>query len=368
VPTRLLIATKPPASRSRVRIARGALDALGRTVRGATGARRVALVTDRTVAALHGARAMRSLRGVGLSVEPIVVPAGERSKQPRRLEALWEAFGRAGLDRRDAVVALGGGVVGDLAGFAAATWLRGVPWIGVPTSLIAQVDSGIGGKTGVDLASGKNLVGAFHPPAAVLVDPDLLATLPDRHRRAGLAEVVKTGMAVDAALFRWLERHAGALAAGRGSALTQVVARTLRAKARVVRADEREREGGGRTALNYGHTLGHAIEAARGYRGILHGEAVAIGMRAAGRLSVEVAGLSASSLERQDALLDGFGLPRRMPGTPIGRLMAAMAHDKKRSRGEIRWVLTPRVGHASVPHPVDSRLVRATLREFGAQV
>lgn len=368
MPTELLIRTTSPVSRSRVRVARGALAALGRTVRGATDARRVALVTDRTVAALHGARAMRSLRGAGFAVEAIVVPAGERSKQPRRLESLWECFARAGFDRRDAVVALGGGVVGDLAGFAAATWLRGVPWIGVPTSLIAQVDSGIGGKTGVDLAAGKNLVGAFHPPAAVLVDPDLLATLPERHRRCGLAEIVKTGMAVDAALFRWLEANAAALREGRASAWSEVVVRTLRAKARVVRADEREREGGRRTALNYGHTLGHAIEAARGYRGILHGEAVAIGMRVAGRLSVEVAALPAGQLERQDDLLDGFGLPRRIPGTPLARLMGAMALDKKRRGGEIRWVLTPRVGHASVPHPVDSRLVRATLRDFGAQV
>lgn len=368
MPTRIPIRTIPPASRSRVLIARGALDTLGRAVRRATPAARVALVTDRTVAALYGARAMRSLRGAGFAVEAIVVPAGERSKQPARLESLWESFARAGLDRRDAVVALGGGVVGDLAGFAAATWLRGVPWVGVPTSLVAQVDSSIGGKTGVDLPTGKNLVGAFHPPAVVLVDPDLLETLPDRHRRSGLAEIVKTGMAVDATLFRWLEGHADALLERRGAAWTEVITRALRAKARVVRADEREREGGRRTALNYGHTLGHAIEAARGYRGILHGEAVAIGMRVAGRLSVEVARLPARQLERQDELLDAFGLPRRIPRTPIFGLMSAMALDKKRRGGEIRWVLTPRVGHASVPHPVDSRLVRATLRDFGAQV
>jgi 3-dehydroquinate synthetase len=265
------------------------------------------------------------------------------------------------------VVALGGGVIGDLAGFAAATYLRGVPWVGVPTSLLAQVDSSVGGKTGIDLGAGKNLAGAFHQPAGVLVDPRVLATLPARHRRAGLAEVVKMGMAVDAGLFRFCERHVGALAAGEPAALAEAVRRAIRAKARVVLADERERDGGPRTALNLGHTLGHALEAALGYRRLLHGEAVAVGLRAATALSVRTAGLPVAERARLESLLDALGLPRRMPPLPIARLLAPMARDKKRARAGVRWVLTPRVGSASVPRLISGHLVRAVLLEAGAR-
>ncbi|HYM80261.1 MAG TPA: 3-dehydroquinate synthase [Candidatus Limnocylindria bacterium] len=352
-------------ARSRVRIRRGALADLGSVARRLPGGRRAALVSDATVAALHGERALASLRRAGLAAELVTVPVGERTKRPLQLARLWEELKALEIGRRDLVVALGGGVVGDLAGFAAATWLRGVRWIGVPTSLVAQVDSSIGGKTAIDLPGGKNLAGAFHQPDVVLVDPELLMTLPRRHLRAGLAEVVKTGMATDATLFRHTEQAAAALGRGDLVALEAIVSRTLRAKARVVRGDEREREGGRRTALNYGHTTAHALEAARGYRGLLHGEAVAIGMRAAAWLSVRRAGLDPAARTRQDALLDAFALPRRMPPTPLAALLVAMAHDKKRG-SQVRWVLTPRVGHASVPHPVDSRLVKAALLEVGA--
>jgi 3-dehydroquinate synthase len=352
---------------SRVRIAPGSLASLGRFAAEVTRAKRVALVTDRTVARLWGARAARSLRAAGLAVHPLVVAAGERSKRPEELARLWRGFADAGLSRSDAVVALGGGVVGDLAGFAAATWLRGVRWVGVPTTLVAQVDSSIGGKTAIDLPEGKNLAGAFHQPAGVLVDPETLATLPARHVRAGLAEVIKKGFAVDARLFAWCERHAEALAAGEPAALAGAVARAIRAKARVVMSDEREREGGRRTALNFGHTLGHAIEAAHGYRGILHGEAVAIGMRAAAEMSVAVAGLALEDRIRLEALLDLVGLPLRMPPTRIGKLLVAMQSDKKRANRRIRWVLTPRVGDASVPRAVPNPLVRAVLLHAGAR-
>ncbi|OGF16998.1 MAG: 3-dehydroquinate synthase [Candidatus Eisenbacteria bacterium RBG_16_71_46] len=355
------------AAASRIRIAPGGLDRLGAFTAGVTGARRAALVSDTRVAGLYGARALRSLRRAGLDAELVTVPPGERSKSVAALERLWRRFGAIGLGRRDCVVALGGGVIGDLAGFAAACWLRGVPWVCAPTSLLAQVDSSVGGKTAVDLAAGKNLVGAFHQPAGVLVDPDTLATLSPRHRRAGLAEVVKMGMAVDARLFRWAERHAAALAAGHPGALAAGVTRAIAAKARIVRGDEHEREGGLRSALNYGHTLGHAIEAAHGYRGPLHGEAVAIGMRAAAALSVRLAGLAPEARTAQDALLDAFSLPRRMPSTDLGALLEAIARDKKRARGGARWVLTTRVGHASVPRLISGRLVRAVLLEAGAR-
>ena len=363
----LLLRFPAPPARSRVRIQPGGLARLGAFVRAATGATRVVLVSDARVAALHAGRARAALRRARLAAETLVVPAGERAKRADVLAGVWEALAGAELARADAVVALGGGVVGDLAGFAAATFLRGVPWVGVPTTVLAQVDSAIGGKTAIDLPQGKNLVGAFHQPAGVLVDPELLRTLPARQRRAGLAEVVKTGFAVDAPLFRWLEPRLAALAAGEPRALAGAIARSLRAKARVVRADEREREGGGRTALNFGHTLAHAIEAASGYRGPLHGEAVAVGLRAAARLSVRVAGLAPRDAARLEAALDALGLPRRMPPLPLAALLAAMRRDKKRARGEVRWVLTPRMGDASVPRAVELPLVRAALLQLGAR-
>jgi 3-dehydroquinate synthase len=358
-----------PASRvhSRVRVRRGALEDLGALTRRATGASRAVVVSDARIALLYGGRALRSLRRAGVAAELLIIPRGERAKRPPVLARLWERLAALGLGRRDVLVALGGGVVGDLAGFAAATWLRGVAWVGVPTSVLAQVDSSVGGKTGVDLAAGKNLVGAFHQPALVVADPDTLATLPARQRRAGLAEVAKMGMAVDAALFRWTERHAEALRAGDPGTLAAAVRAAIVVKARVVRRDEREREGGGRAALNFGHTLGHAIEAAHGYRGVLHGEAVAIGMRAAARLSVRLAGLPERDHARLAAVLDRLGLPRRMPPTSSARLHAAMRLDKKRA-DRVRWVLTPRIGHASVPRPIDRRLVQATMLEVGARL
>ena len=275
------------AQSSRIRIAAGGLDRLGAFTRGVTGAGRVVVVSDVRVAALYAPRALASLRRAGIAAELVAVPRGERSKRVATLDRLWAAFAALGLGRRDAVIALGGGVVGDLAGFAAATWLRGVPWVGVPSTLLAQVDSSVGGKTGIDLGAGKNLAGAFHQPRGVLVDPRLLLTLEARELRSGLAEVIKMGMACDARLFAWAERHAGALSRGEPRALEHAVRTSIRVKAAVVRRDEREREGGVRTALNFGHTLGHAIERARGYRGLRHGEAVAIGMRAAARSAVE---------------------------------------------------------------------------------
>jgi 3-dehydroquinate synthase len=236
----------------------------------------------------------------------------------------------------------------------------------VPTTVLAQVDASVGGKTAIDLPAGKNLVGAFHQPAGVLIDPDTLATLPARQRRSGLAEVVKTGFAVDRALWDWLEPRLDALSVGEPEALAGAVERSIRVKARVVLADERERSGGPRTALNFGHTLGHAIEASLGYKTLLHGEAVAIGMRAAAWLSVRAAGLAPESHVRLEAALDQLGLPVRMPRIRVERLLQAMRQDKKRARGEVRWVLTPRIGDASVPRAVESRLVRAALAFAGA--
>ena len=354
-----------PPRRTRVRFARGGLARVGAFVRESTGARRVLVVSDTGVAPLYAAAALRSLRRAGIHAEVAVVPRGERSKRPQMLARRWSRLAAEGIERGDGVVALGGGVVGDLAGFAAATWLRGIPWVAVPTTLLAQVDSSIGGKTAIDLGEGKNLAGAFHQPAGVLVDADTLATLPARHVRAGLAEVVKAGLVVDAPLFRWCERRIEALAAGEPGALAEAIERAVRAKGRVVMRDERE--SGDRSALNFGHTTGHALEAALGYRKWIHGEAVAVGMRVAARLSVELAGLPAGDALRMERLLDSIGLPRRLPQVSAARLMAAMRHDKKRLSGETRWVLTPRVGFASVPRLISGRLVRAALLAAGAR-
>ena len=355
------------AAHSRVLIARGGLARLGAFVRATTRARRVVLVSDVRVGRLYGAAAGRSLARAGIALDCVTVAPGEAAKRVRVLERVWEALAASGLGRDGAVVALGGGVVGDLAGFAAATWLRGVPWVAVPTTLLAQVDASVGGKTAVDLATGKNLVGAFHQPAGVLVDPDTLATLTARQRRNGLAEVVKTGFAVEASLWRWLEARLDELHAGDPAALAGAVSRSIAAKAGVVQADEREHEGGRRASLNFGHTLGHAIETALRYRELLHGEAVSIGMRAAAWLSVRVAGLSPESHVRLEAALDHLGLPVRMPPIPMSRLMNAMERDKKRAGDRVRWVLTPRIGDASVPRAVESRLVRAALVLSGAR-
>jgi 3-dehydroquinate synthase len=330
-----------------------------------TAARRVLVVSDSRVAPLYAGAALRSLRRAGIAAELAVVPQGERSKSAAVLARLWSRLAEAGIERGDAVVALGGGVVGDLAGFAAATWLRGVPWVAIPTSLLAQVDSSVGGKTAIDLAEGKNLAGAFHQPAGVLVDAETLATLPARHVRAGLAEVVKKGFAVDAALFRWCEHRIEALAARESGALAEAAERAVRAKARVVTRDERE--AGARAALNFGHTTAHALEAALGYRRVIHGEAVAIGMRVAAGLSVPLAGLAERDRLRLERVLDALALPRRLPPVPIERLIAALRLDKKRARGETRWVLTPRVGFASVPRLISGRLVRAALLAAGAR-
>jgi 3-dehydroquinate synthase len=244
--------------------------------------------------------------------------------------------------------------------------MRGVPWYGVPTTVVAQVDSSIGGKTGIDLAAGKNLAGAFHHPAGVLVDPELLGTLPDREFRAGLAEVAKIGFATDAVLFRMLERAAAKIAAREPDATFHAVRAALAAKIRVVQADEREREGGPRTALNFGHTLGHALETAADYRGLRHGEAVAIGMRFVTAFSERFAGLDPDARARLEALLDRWRLPRCIPGLPVARIERAMRLDKKRSDSRVRWVLTPRLGHASVPRLISARVVRTALLEAGA--
>jgi 3-dehydroquinate synthase len=336
---------------------------------------RVLVVTDRRVAGLFGDTVQESLRRAGLEPTMAVIPPGERSKSLKQAAKLYDAALQAGLDRRSGVVALGGGVVGDLAGFVAATYMRGIPLAQLPTTLLAQVDSSVGGKTGVDLPQGKNLVGAFHQPCLVVADVRTLATLPPREVRAGLAEVIKYGLILDADLFADLERHFHAsrrgslqdglpFAPGRvlpWSAISFWVQRSCEWKGDVVRKDPRE--SGLRAILNFGHTFGHALEAQLGYRRLRHGEAVAIGMVTASRLSQRLGLLQGEEVERLEDLLALAGLPTRVPaGLAPEVLLAAMQHDKKAAQGRLRFVLLRRLGEAFVTAEVPLKLVAEVLQ------
>ena len=291
----------------------------------------------------------------------VSVPAGEGSKALGVAGELYGHLARLPANRRTPVVAVGGGVVGDLAGFAAATYNRGLPLLMVPTTLLAMVDSSVGGKVGINLPEGKNLVGAFHQPAGVWIDTAVLDTLPDREYRSGLAEVVKYGVILDAAFFAWLEANADAVLRREPAAIVHVVARSCELKADVVRQDERE-ETGLRMVLNYGHTFAHAFESAGGYGAWLHGEAVAAGMVCASRLA-ERRGLIPTDLTaRQVSLLARFGLPtERMPGWATDGLIAVMRRDKKNVAGRLRFILPTRLGEVRAFDDVPEDLVREVL-------
>ncbi len=304
-----------------------------------------AVVTDETVEKLYAARVEDSLRKAAFAPAVISVPPGEASKSLPMLELLYDRMTAIGLDRNSSVFAVGGGVVGDLAGFAAATFLRGVPLVQVPTTVVAQVDSALGGKTAINHRHAKNLIGAFYQPRLIVADVATLATLPDREFREGLAEVIKYGAIMDAPMIADLERDLDAILARRIDLLEQVVARSLSHKAAVVSADERE--SGLRKTLNFGHTIGHAIEASAGYGSYFHGEAVAIGMVAAARLSGKYAGFPADEASRLRRLIERAGLPTAMPtGWHSDDFLRALGLDKKRAAGAVEFVLLDRLGHS----------------------
>jgi 3-dehydroquinate synthase len=297
------------------------------------------VVSSRTVWRHCGGAVRRALGG---KVPVLLFGDAERAKSLRTVEQLCRKLSRAGADRESVIVAVGGGVVGDVAGFVAASYLRGVRLVHVPTTLVAQVDSAIGGKTGVNLPEGKNLMGAFYAPELVVADPGLLRTLPQRQYRSGIYEVIKYGVILDGGLFGYLEKHLDALLARRPRALDAVIPRCIAAKARVVSADERE--GGQRELLNYGHTVGHALETVTRYRRYLHGEAVGLGMQAACLLAVAKKKLSQEAAERIVRLVERVG---PMPAWPAGRgaeLLRAMRGDKKSRGGRLRFVLPTRIG------------------------
>lgn len=327
-----------------IKIGKGLLGKLGPECRNLDLGKRCAIITDTRVGRRYGAAAVKSLRAAGFDPVTLTFTAGEQQKNLRNVQACYDQLATHRLERKSFVVALGGGVVGDLGGFVAATYLRGVPFVQVPTTLLAQVDSSVGGKVGVNLKAGKNLVGAFHQPRLVLCDLDTLETLPSREYRAGLAEVIKYGIIWDAKLFRELEREMPALLTRNPVTLSRVIARSCQIKAAVVAQDERE--GGLRAILNFGHTIGHAIEAVSRYGTFLHGEAISIGQVAAARISAEQLGLAEHHLTRITKLFQAAGLPVRLAAPPAmqRRLLDAMQLDKKVSGGKIQFVLAARIG------------------------
>jgi 3-dehydroquinate synthase len=306
---------------------------------------RAAVITDSNVARLYGERTERTLAAAGFDATMIEVAAGEASKSLATLEQVYDRLVSAQLGRSSAIFALGGGVIGDLAGFAAATYLRGLAVVQIPTTMTAQVDSALGGKTGVNHRAAKNLIGAFHQPRLIAADVATLASLPEREFREGLAEVIKYGAIMDAPMVAAVETAMPAILARAPAQLEHVVEQSLRHKAAVVASDERE--GGLRRILNFGHTIGHALEASAGYGSYFHGEAVAIGMVAATGLSRAYAGLSAGEAERLVRLIEAAGLPSRMPSGWRGAdFERALKLDKKRSGEGVEFVLIDRLGHA----------------------
>ncbi len=347
-------------------VAWGGLASLGPRLKALGLPARLQVVADATVAALYEPSLMQSLMHAGFVPSVFRVPAGEGSKSRDQLDAIHDWLAERRVERSEALVAFGGGVVGDLAGFAAATYLRGLPLVQVPTSLLAQVDASIGGKVAIDLPRGKNLIGAFYQPRLVLADPATLLTLPPRQRIEGWAEVIKHGVILDAEYFASLEREAGALQAAQPAQITAAVAGSVALKAGVVESDEREGEGGQRALLNYGHTLGHAIETVAGYGAWLHGEAVAVGMAFAGRLGLRLGVTPEDVVIQQEELLTRFGLPIRAEGLSSLALLRTMYWDKKVSGGRVRWVLPTALGEGALFADVSEDEVRATLLEIGA--
>ncbi|MGD0896257.1 MAG: 3-dehydroquinate synthase [Thermoguttaceae bacterium] len=318
------------------------------------------ILTDENVQEPHAVRAAESLADQSIDVAMMVVKPGESTKSIDAADALWNGMLELGADRASVVVAVGGGVVGDLAGFVAANYARGIRFFQVPTTLLAQVDSSVGGKVGINLPGAKNMVGAFLQPLGVLVDTATLGTLPDREYRSGLGEVVKYGVILDAELFEYLEARTAQIAARDPETLVRIIARCCRLKAGIVQRDERE-ESGLRAVLNYGHTFAHAFETLTGYAELLHGEAVAIGMVCAARLAERLGRVDAAFVGRQRALLEALGLPVEPPKIDREKVLSAMAHDKKSRHGRLRFVLPARLGHAELVEDVDPTAVREAL-------
>ncbi len=323
--------------------------------------KRAALITDETIARTHEALLNSAFAGM----PSFVLPAGEKTKSLEHLGRVWDFLAEQRVDRTGVLWVLGGGVIGDLGGFAAASYLRGIDFVQIPTTLLAMVDSSIGGKTGLNLAAGKNLVGAFHHPKVVFIAKEFLVTLPPREFAAGMAEIIKYGLLGDAQLFTRLEQ---APITSQSSNILPVIRRCCELKAGIVQADERETaKEGGRALLNLGHTFGHAIEQVTRYSGYLHGEAVAVGLAAAARLSHKLGYLSPAEVARIDKTVAAHALPVRLRAPlPLEALMSAMQRDKKVRAGKLRFVVLKRLGEAATQGDIDATFVEQVWRELGA--
>jgi len=341
----------------------GLLDRLGEKMRQAALSGRAIIISDDNVFSLYGSKVEGILKDAGFAVNSFVVPPGEETKSTDYAIKIYDFLVEHRAERDDIIIALGGGMVGDLAGFVAATFLRGVFWVQVPTSLIAMVDASIGGKVGVNHPEGKNLIGAFYQPNLVLADPQTLTTLPQRELTSGWAEVIKHGMILDKEFLEFLETNINKLTKLEPEALTRAVVRSAAIKSQVVNQDEKEREGK-RAILNYGHTIAHGLEATTQYNCFLHGEAVAIGMMGAAKLSQRLGLLPSAAVERQQVLLQKFGLPMVFSGLDLTEITRAMELDKKTKEKAIRWVLLQDIGRTVIRNDVPQKEVLAVLKEL----
>jgi 3-dehydroquinate synthase len=346
-------------------VAAHALSTVGERLRALRVGRRAALITDGTILRLHGNAVTRSLEGAGFVLTVIEVPDGETAKSLAVAERCWDGALGAGLDRTSTILGLGGGAVGDLAGFVAATYMRGMNFVTLPTTVLAQVDASIGGKTAIDHPKAKNLVGAFHQPRLVIVDPAVVVTLPDREFRSGLAEIVKHGIVLEETYFNEVAHDAHDLLGRNLGALERIIAGSCRLKASVIERDPEEKSEL-RFALNYGHTIGHALEATTGYTRWTHGEAVALGIAAEARLARRVGIADESTLAVQEELLSRLGLPVRADGIDVDNVLTAITHDKKARDGRVPFVLVPRLGQFRVVYDVPAAEIRGVLEELAA--
>ncbi len=345
-------------------VERGALQRVAESVRALGVGRRAAVVSSPEIMRLHGKPVVDRMREGGFEVALVEVPDGEAAKQLAVAARCWDALLEAGLDRSSTVLALGGGTVGDVAGFVAATYMRGVNFVQLPTTVLAQVDSSSGGKTAIDHPRAKNLIGAFHQPRLVIIDPATIDTLPERDFRSGLAEVVKHGIVLDAAYFARLERETAAVLARDPTTLEEVIGGSCRLKADVVERDEREADL--RAVLNYGHTLGHALEAATAFGRWTHGEAVSLGMVGEARLARRLGLASDETVARQERLLTRLGLPVSAAAIDVDGVLAAITRDKKSRDGRVPFVLAPEIGAFRVEHGIPGEDVRAVLEGLQA--
>jgi len=341
----------------------GLLDKLGEKMKQAALSGTATVISDENVFSLYGSKVEGILKDAGFAVNSFVVPPGEETKSMDYAIKMYDFLVNHRAERDDIIIALGGGMVGDLAGFVAATFLRGMPWMQVPTSLVAMVDASIGGKVGVNHPEGKNLIGAFYQPNLVLADPQTLTTLPKRELTSGWAEVIKHGMILDEEFVQFMESNVSRLTKLEPELLARAIARSAAIKAQVVSQDEKEREGK-RTILNYGHTIAHGLEAATQYKSFLHGEAVAIGMVGAAKLSQRLGLLPSAAVERQQALLQKFDLPTGFSGLDLTEITRAMELDKKVKEKAIRWVLLQDIGKAVIRSDVPQQDVLAILQEL----